>query len=109
MRLVKNTFNLLVIAFFLAYYGGASFFPHTHYYTWGKVTHSHPYLPSAHHTHSAASVHAIEHLTALFFLVFYAGIIPGAVFVGYARYFARTSSPGIIPVRINGLRAPPVL
>lgn len=45
----------LLLAVFAAFACGNTMFTHSHVGAdGGVVTHSHPYLPSAHHTHSAA-------------------------------------------------------
>lgn len=64
IRGLKNTIAILLTALFVSYYGGTSLFTHTHTYHWGKVTHSHPYVPSSGHTHSAAAIQLIAHLSA---------------------------------------------
>lgn len=55
--------RVLLAALFMSYYAGATLFTHTHSFEGGSVTHSHPYVPSGNHTHSAASIHLINTLT----------------------------------------------
>ncbi|MFQ9504756.1 MAG: hypothetical protein ACLR1G_13305 [Alistipes indistinctus] len=38
--------KLLLVVLFVSYYCESSLFYHTHYFSWGVVTHSHPYLPA---------------------------------------------------------------
>ena len=56
-RLV-NIGKLLLLVLFISNYISVTAFHHTHYFSWGTVTHSHPYLPfdkspegHANHTH----------------------------------------------------------
>lgn len=63
MRQLKKILGVLTLTLFLAYYSGAIFFPHTHQSASGKITHSHPYIPSSHHSHSSGSLHVIDHLS----------------------------------------------
>lgn len=64
---VQLILRVLVVALFLSYYCGATLFSHTHNYNWGDVTHSHPYLPSANHTHTTAGCFLIDVLSSLQF------------------------------------------
>ena len=67
MHKTKKLLSLLLIALYLSYYAGTTFFPHTHKYVWGTVTHSHPYS-SASHTHTANALFFINNLNNLLFV-----------------------------------------
>lgn len=69
MKAMKKILSVLTLTLFLAYYSGAIFFPHTHHYAWGNVTHSHPYMPSSHHGHSTGSLHVIDNLSHAVFAI----------------------------------------
>lgn len=105
---IKTMLRVLLAALLMSYYAGATLFPHTHSYTWGNVTHSHPYLPSGNHTHSAAGLQFINNLTNLVFVLGFASVllvIRPTVFVfraGEAPCVVRLDAPHC------PLRAPPV-
>lgn len=50
---------ILLLALFMAYSCCNTLFVHSHYCQDGWVTHSHPYLPGSHHSHSVAALEAI--------------------------------------------------
>lgn len=56
-----------LLALFVAFVGGNTLCTHTHMGPQGMVTHSHPYLPSAHHSHSVAQFDTLAALNALNF------------------------------------------
>lgn len=73
-----------LVALFLSYYGGATLFPHTHYLATGKVTHSHPYIPSGNHSHTTAVYQLIAGLSHLAFLaggLFFLAVLTGVEFL----------------------------
>lgn len=105
--------KLLLVVLFVSYYCESSLFYHTHYFSWGVVTHSHPYLPAGSgtsgHTHTPVQCDTIAQLSMLLFV---AGIslvslfLPG-VKVGFrppVRHGRESSS-----VPLPQLRAPPPL
>lgn len=53
-RLLSNTVKYLLIVVFAYYYVGNTAFVHTHVVDHFLVTHSHPYLPGTHHSHTEA-------------------------------------------------------
>jgi len=57
----------LLLALFVAFVGANTLCTHTHIGPQGMVTHSHPYLPSGHHSHSAAQFDTLAALNALNF------------------------------------------
>lgn len=60
-----NIIAILLTVLFAAYYSGSTLFVHTHFtgFGHGLVTHSHPYLPDNHHSHSTNEFDAIACLT----------------------------------------------
>lgn len=58
----RTIFHILLAVLFMGYYLGNTTFIHTHTFADQKVTHSHPYLPNGHHTHSAAELQKIATL-----------------------------------------------
>lgn len=50
-----------MLAAYLCWMLSATCFVHTHDFSWGKVTHSHPYSDS-HHTHSQGACSLIDYL-----------------------------------------------
>jgi len=55
-RQLVNIGKFMLLALFISSYISATAFYHTHHFSWGTVTHSHPYLPSddnpSGHTHT---------------------------------------------------------
>lgn len=108
VKRVKDIFGWLLIALFVSYYSGATLFPHTHSYTWGTVTHSHPYLPSAHHTHSSTALQAIHIITSFVFALSAVSLVVAL----YATEFTlgstcKTEADNLFKIHYN-LRAPPI-
>lgn len=66
MKKFKHIIGGICIVLVLGYYAGITCFPHTHTYTWGTVTHSHPYSSTHHHTTTALQF--IAHMATLLFL-----------------------------------------
>ena len=80
---LHRVFGTLLAALFLSYYAGSTLFVHTHQTSDGRsVTHSHPYLPSSAHGHSAAGFAAIDSLGHLWF---YAATAAAATVLGAVR------------------------
>lgn len=67
-RKIVYILRLLLGTLFLSYYASTVFFSHTHQIDGQTIHHSHPYLPSAQHSHSSASFHLIESLSHLLFV-----------------------------------------
>lgn len=63
----QKAFKLLqyfLVALFVSYYCESTLFIHTHYFTWGTVTHSHPYTSNnTGHTHTATECQTIASIT----------------------------------------------
>ena len=105
--------KLLLVMLFVSYYCESSLFYHTHYFSWGVVTHSHPYLPAGSgtpgHNHTPVQCDTIAQLSMLLFV---AGIslvsffVPGVEvrFRPPVRHGRESSS-----VPLPQLRAPPAL
>lgn len=60
-----NIITVLLTMLFASYYSGSTLFIHTHFLGLGQgtITHSHPYLPGNHHSHSANDFEALALLT----------------------------------------------
>ena len=105
--------KLLLVVLFVSYYCESSLFYHTHYFSWGVVTHLHPYLPAGSgtpgHNHTPVQCDTIAQLSMLLFV---AGIslvsffVPGVEvrFRPPVRHGRESSS-----VPLPQLRAPPAL
>jgi hypothetical protein len=63
----------MLIVLFMGYYISITMFYHTHYFPWGTVTHSHPYMPTnsetSSHTHTQSQCLAISSLANLLLVV----------------------------------------
>ena len=101
----------MMMVLFMGYYISTTCFYHTHYFSWGQITHSHPYLPfdkgPLKHTHTQDACQTIDHLSNVLIVLFAAAILlfkaklvrsvcsPVYRFISYFKY---TGSP---------LRGPP--
>lgn len=61
MKRERLIYGAIVLAAYLCWMLSATCFIHTHKYSWGRVTHSHPYADS-HHTHSQSACQLIDYL-----------------------------------------------
>jgi hypothetical protein len=64
----------MLVVLFLSYYISATCFYHTHYYSWGTVTHSHFFFPfgdnALQHNHTQSQCQTIQllsHIVLVFF------------------------------------------
>ena len=110
-HLIKlGKWTLLIL--FIGYYVSSTMFYHTHHFSWGTVTHSHPYVPSdcevPSHTHTPSQCLAISFLTNLLliasvFAVFICKtVIIQKIYIKIRRY------KSIFKYVFSPLRAPPV-
>ncbi len=53
---------IFLVLLFAAYYCGSTLFAHSHYTWHGLVTHSHPFSPKAHHSHTDVEFNTIAAL-----------------------------------------------
>ena len=106
----KKILSVFLVALFVSYYVGVSFFPHTHVYGWGTVTHSHPYTSNT-HTHSAYALQFIHHLNSNFQFVSVAVVLYFAILTVSNALFCiiETRTATFQYLTGNQLRAPPVL
>lgn len=93
---------------FAAYYCGSTLFVHSHVTWQGVVTHSHPYLPSAGHSHTDAQYGLISLLN----LILLEPAAEQAVPEAYASMTAVLQTPpaeeaAVPALRAASLRAPP--
>ena len=67
-----NIVRVLLLALFVSYWCGTSLLYHTHYFAWGTVTHSHPFLPTGDgmpgHSHTEAQCETLAQLSTLLFV-----------------------------------------
>lgn len=55
MNKFRRIIGLVFLVLYMCHHLSFNFFYHTHYFSWGTVTHSHPYIPSggsSDHTHT---------------------------------------------------------
>lgn len=98
-----------MVLLFLGYYGSTTLFSHTHYAEGKLVTHSHPYLPTSHHTHSAASCQLIHLISNQLFTTFAISVaLWCGVFTFYVQVLSSEHISLIYRYRLATLRAPPV-
>jgi hypothetical protein len=100
----------MLVVLFLSYYVSATSFYHTHYYSWGTVTHSHFYFPFGdnpmQHNHTqnqCLTIHLLSHFVLMFFIAatfFKTGLIRRV----YCRIYRCESHRHLIS---SPLRAPP--
>ncbi|MEF9932429.1 MAG: hypothetical protein RSC28_00540 [Bacteroidales bacterium] len=98
----------LLLALFVSYYCESTLFIHTHNFNWGKVTHSHPYLPNSSHSHSEAQCLTIASLNNITFTVIAIAAIMVTVRVITLQYVPCIHSVIRYTLRNCSLRAPPV-
>ena len=93
---------------FTNYYCGTTLFIHTHFFAWGAVTHSHPYLPSNHHSHSDAEYQALALLDNIIVDDNFSSVDISSD-SGYALldFFTLPEHPVVGTSYITSLRAPP--
>ena len=107
-----NAGRWMIVMLFLGYYISVTSFYHTHYFSWGTVTHSHPYLPSgsetSNHSHTPIQCQTINLLSYLLLTLTVA-----------AAFLYKTATISKIYIRVynykslfkplfSPLRAPPV-
>ena len=63
MSKTRRILAIFLVTLFATYYCETTFFVHTHTFHWGSVTHSHPYHPSAKHSHDQIECQAISALS----------------------------------------------
>lgn len=107
-RHLVSILRIAVAALFLSYYSGSMLFTHTHSFEWGRVTHSHPYMPGAAHSHTAAGCQLIEHLGHMLFIASATMVLAVAVQVTY-RIVAETATVlALAQLYTRPARAPPI-
>ena len=65
-----------LIAVFASYYCETTCFVHSHVSELGIVTHSHPYLPGASHSHTTLELQALNVLVSVIFTAIALGFMP---------------------------------
>ncbi|MEG1607309.1 MAG: hypothetical protein RR931_01395 [Mucinivorans sp.] len=96
-----------LIALFLSYYAESTLFTHSHTFSWGTVTHSHPYLPNGGHSHTATECQTISLLNNILLTPFTTVTISVAVVVCFLLYNPQLLSIAKHIVENCSLRAPP--
>lgn len=105
---LRKIFSVLLVALFASYWASITLFSHTHTYDWGRITHSHPYLPTAAHSHTTLALNTIDSLSNLIFLV--AAVVASPFLLKCAVFRDDPSQERIITfyIPLSSLRAPPV-
>ncbi|MEG1612154.1 MAG: hypothetical protein RRZ83_04080 [Alistipes sp.] len=106
-RKLLKILNCAFIALFVCYYAESTLFIHSHTFAWGTVTHSHPYLPSSSHSHTAGECQTIHSLNNLLFTLITAVTLSVTVVVCYLLYNPHVQSVARHIVENCSLRAPP--
>ena len=110
-----NIGKVFLLVLFISNYISATAFRHTHYFSWGIVTHSHPFLPFSDkstegHTHTQSECVFISILSNI---VLTGGVITVALFI-FNRLFIRKIHAWVDDYKSHAylvfspLRAPPV-
>lgn len=110
-KLIKIA-KLLLVVLFISYYSSITLFYHTHYFSWGQVTHSHPYLPfedsnTSHHSHTQGECQTIDMLSSVFIIslffaiLFFQSNLVTYIYSTVRRYVLHTNNTA------THLRAPP--
>lgn len=107
----RQRFAALLLLLFVAFAAGRTLFVHTHVGPAGMVTHSHPYLPSGQHTHSAAQFESLAVAGGLSFDGGCAGAdVPSPAECCNVQYECRTAAAAVAAAAgVAALRAPPAL
>ena len=107
-----KTGKWMIIILFIGYYVSITSFYHTHYFWWGTVTHSHPYLPSdgdtQNHSHTPIQCQAISFLSFLLLTFSVASVVIFKAVVVKKIYVRVHSYKSLFQPIFSPLRAPPV-
>ena len=78
-RFLISAGKWLVMVLFMSYYISTTCFYHTHNFSWGQITHSHPYFPldkgQIKHIHTQEACQTIDHLSNILIVLFAATIL----------------------------------
>lgn len=64
-KALQNIGRWLLVILFLYYYTANTSFIHTHIFQTYSITHSHPYIPGGHHTHTGEELETVALFNAL--------------------------------------------
>lgn len=109
-RLNTRILAASLLALFIAFFCGSHLCVHTHIVDGRLVAHSHPYLPSGHHSHSGAGITAISFINnALNSAIKSGDAISVSAFISYvAKLFWADTASNSTSAHIHfSLRAPP--
>ncbi len=107
---IQRLIATLLVAIFAMYYCESTLFVHTHQYLGGTVTHSHPFLPGGHHSHSATefqTIHTLAQTTLDEPTVAYHQLVTLSL-IAILTYAVIVKMPANRPLSIS-LRAPPYI
>lgn len=107
MKRGRIIYGAIMLAAYLCWMLSATCFVHTHTYSWGKVTHSHPYSDS-HHSHSKSACQLIGWLDGAVAEKAADSVALAVVFVVVGEVFRQTAMAADSCVSLCPLRAPPV-
>lgn len=109
----RKIISYFLVALFVSYYSGMTFFSHTHIISGATITHSHIHTDSHHNTqsgdhseHSITLIAQVSHFESIDFL--YVETLHNTMFLLNEVYFAKTT-PCVLSVYSENisLRAPP--
>ncbi|MCI1648094.1 MAG: hypothetical protein LKI39_02780 [Bacteroides sp.] len=107
-KAVVNIFRSLWVLLFVYYYIGNTAFIHTHVFNNEVITHSHPFIPGAHHTHANGEIATIAFFNAMLALgnspltVLWNLVLICFIFLSYIHPISRRKCLSL------SLRAPPI-
>ena len=111
-EMLVKTGKWMIIILFLGYYISTTAFYHTHYFSWGTVTHSHPYLPfdseTPSHSHTPTQCQAISLLSFLLLIFSIASVVVCKTVVVKKIYIRGNIYKSRFQQIFSPLRAPPV-
>lgn len=105
---IINSMKYLLIVIFAYYYVGNTAFIHTHLVNDYLVTHSHPFFPGAHHSHSETGLETVAIFNAICMeSALYMPVVPFVLcFLGFI-YSQNRVKAAIGSFRLFHLRSPP--
>lgn len=107
-RLFINSMKYLLIVIFAYYYVGNTAFIHTHLVNDYLVTHSHPFFPGAHHSHSETGLETVAIFNAICMeSALYMPVVPFVLCFLGVIYSQNRVKAATGPFRLFHLRSPP--
>ena len=111
-KTLVNAGKWMIIILFIGDYISVTCFYHTHYFSWGTVTHSHPFWPSnsenPNHNHTSAQCQTINFLSFLLLTFSVASVVICETVIVKRIYVRVHSYNSLFQPLFSPLRAPPV-